>query len=126
VTAGAELIVSMPCFDAETHVQYVADARAMGVRCTILPGVLPIGPAAAEFRRVCRAISVEVPAWLDEQIRSATTSAALAKLSNSLLTRHVRDLALRGAAAPHVYTLNSTDVLEPLRDAGFQPLKHRL
>ena len=74
VSTGAELVVCMPCFDAGTYATFVADARALGVRCDLLPGVLPVGAVGSEFRRVCRAIAVEVPAWLDEQIRACTTT----------------------------------------------------
>ena len=74
VAAGAELVVSLPCFDAETHSEFAADARAAGVRCPILPGLLPVGSVAADFRRICRAIAVEVPKWLDDQLLATSTS----------------------------------------------------
>lgn len=74
VAAGAELVVSLPCFDAETHSEFAADARAAGVRCPIVPGLLPVGSVAADFRRICRAIAVEVPKWLDDQLLATSTS----------------------------------------------------
>lgn len=126
VAAGAELVVCLPCFDGETHTKYAADARVAGVNCPLLPGVLPVGSNEADFRRTCRAMAVDVPAWLDEQIRAVPTANGLTDFGNALLVRLVRRLQAQGAAPPHVYTLNSAAVLESLALAGFLPLKHRV
>ena len=70
VLAGAERVVCLPCFDAETHWSFVADARAARISCPIAPGLLPIY-SAAEFRHVCRALAVDPPAWLEAKLRAA-------------------------------------------------------
>ena len=76
VAAGAERVICLPCFDAETHWSFVADARAAGVYCPIAPGILPI-TNIAEFRRICHALLVEPPKWLDAKLRGATSTACV-------------------------------------------------
>ena len=73
VRAGAELVLCLPCFEASTFRGFVQDARAAGVSCPIAPGVLPL-VEAAEFRRICRSLSVELPESLDSSLKRATTS----------------------------------------------------
>ena len=70
--AGADQVICLPCFDAQAHSEYVAAARKAGVRCPIVPGALHISNVA-EFRRICRALCVEPPAWLEAQLREATS-----------------------------------------------------
>lgn len=168
VSVGAELVVCMPCFDAQTHSSYVSDARGMGVSVPVLPGVLLIRGPAGDFRRICRSIDVEIPAWLERRLKEGSTEAcvhfsprphscafararsfpstrsatcrrlltgcgawdpldrsAIGALGKELFVTMLRELAAQGAAPPHVYTLNSADVLDTLSGLGYRPLKHR-
>ena len=116
-------------FDAAAHTAFVADCRRIaGVPSSIpvLPGVLPLFEPA-QFRRLCRQLHITVPAALDAALSNAegTSEAALRALSDEYLAKLMRELSASGAEPPHVYTLNSADVLRSMGDAGFRPLKHR-
>uniref|UniRef100_A0A7S2JL28 Methylenetetrahydrofolate reductase (NAD(P)H) n=1 Tax=Haptolina brevifila TaxID=156173 RepID=A0A7S2JL28_9EUKA len=124
VLAGAERVVCLPCFDAETHWSFVADARAARISCPIAPGLLPIY-SAAEFRHVCRALAVDPPAWLEAKLRAAAGTKEVAALGESLLVQQLEALNSSRACTPHIYTLNSEAILQPLALAGYKPLKHR-
>ena len=125
--AGAEMVVSLPVFEAAEHARFVADARNAGVACPVLPGILPLC-GASEFRRLCRALYVTPPAETERQLdaESAKGDEAVKQLAQGTLVRLVEELRAQGACAPHVYTLNSPSVLSYLAAAGFRPLKHRL
>lgn len=125
--AGASQVVCLPSFDAATHMQYVADARALGVEARVLPGLLPV-LEAAEFRRICRALHVTPPAWLEARISEAAASSepgAVHACGAGLLKQLAAELGQAGACAPHVYTLNSAAALDALLHAGYRPLQHR-
>lgn len=42
VDAGADVILTQMFFDVEVFVQFVADCRAAGIACPILPGIMPM------------------------------------------------------------------------------------
>ena len=42
VDAGADYVVSQLVFDATVFQRFVADCRSIGIRCLIVPGVMPI------------------------------------------------------------------------------------
>ena len=101
VSAGAELVLCLPCFEASTFGGFVKDARAAGVSCPIAPGVLPI-VEAAEFRRVCRALAVELPESLETSLKHATTSESV-PCPLPTVCMHTAGLALPHAHATCVH-----------------------
>lgn len=42
VDAGADFIITQLFFQPETFLKYEADCRAIGIKCPIIPGILPI------------------------------------------------------------------------------------
>jgi 5,10-methylenetetrahydrofolate reductase len=127
VAAGAETVVCLPTFESRDHAQFVADARRAGIGdgIAVLPGLLPLC-AAAEFRRICRALHVALPPQLERDLEAARSADEVRALSETTLVRLMRGLERQDSCVPHVYTLNSAAVLEALAAAGVTPLKHRL
>jgi methylenetetrahydrofolate reductase (NADPH) len=60
VDAGADFIITQLFFRAETFLKYVADCRASGIQCPILPGILPI-QSYDSLRHICKLSKLEVP-----------------------------------------------------------------
>ena len=50
VDAGADYVVSQLVFDATVFQRFVADCRSIGIRCLIVPGVMPITGTACGMR----------------------------------------------------------------------------
>jgi len=42
VDAGADFIITQLFFRADTFLKFLADCRAVGITCPILPGIFPI------------------------------------------------------------------------------------
>ena len=124
--AGAEMVISLPIFEAAEQARFVGDARNAGVACPVVPGILPLC-TPSDFRRLCRALYVEPPAALERQLDAAAAKGedAVGQLAQATLVRLVDELKAQGGSAPHVYTLNSPAALSYLAAAGFRPLKHR-
>lgn len=57
VEAGADFIITQVLFDAGMYAAFVGRCREAGIRCPILPGVMPIqvrgGPCTARAVRAC-------------------------------------------------------------------------
>ena len=126
IEAGAEMVISLPIFEAAEQARFVGDARNAGVACPVVPGILPLC-TPSDFRRLCRALYVEPPAALERQLEAAAAKGedAVGQLAQATLVRLVDELKAQGGSAPHVYTLNSPAALSYLAAAGFRPLKHR-
>ena len=126
VAAGAECVMSLPIFDVASYKTYVDELRAAGVGAAVpvLPGILPLC-APAEFRRLCRSLHLTPPAEVEAQLNAATTAQAVAATSRSSLAALTRALRDARMGAPHIYTLNSAELVADLAAAGYRPLKHR-
>ncbi len=53
VDAGADYVVSQLVFDVTVFQRFVADCRSIGIRCQIVPGVMPITGAACLLAARC-------------------------------------------------------------------------
>ena len=123
VAAGAELIQCVPCFEATTVTRFVADLRAAGVQCEVVAGVMPIR-SHAELKRAARQLGIEVPSWLQTELR-ALADTAVPAYGDQLCARLCTEL-MAGGVVPLVCTLNQRDTLTMLQTAGCRPLKHRV
>lgn len=126
VAAGAECVVSLPTFDAASHVAFVAELRAAGVgdAVPILPGILPLCELG-ELRRLCRTLQVTLPNAVEQQLCAATSAEAVAAVRCTSLAAHIRELRAAGTDTAHLYTLNAAELVVDLAKADFVPLKHR-
>tara|TARA_B110001452_G_scaffold255244_1_gene247498 strand:- start:117 stop:1001 length:885 start_codon:yes stop_codon:yes gene_type:complete len=122
VAAGAELVQCVPCFEAATVTRFVADVRAAGVQCEVVAGLMPIR-SHAELKRAARQLGIEVPAWLQTELR-ALADTAVPAYGDQLCARLCTELMADGVV-PLVCTLNQRDTLAMLQTAGYRPLKHR-
>ena len=126
VAAGAELVLSLPTFDATALMSFAADAKRAGVACPVKAGLLPL---TSDMRRLCASLHVTPPDNLAKQIDDAAArggEAAVRRIADAHLASLVSDLIAAGGHPPHVYTLNEQAALASLAAAGYTPLKHRV
>ena len=111
VDAGADRIITQFFFDNAHYLRFVERARAAGIWCPILPGIVPIH----NFRQVAgfgAKTGTSVPAWLarkfdgldDDERTSHLVAAAVA-------AEQVGDLVDEGVRQFHFYTLNRADLV---------------
>jgi methylenetetrahydrofolate reductase (NADPH) len=111
VDAGADRIITQFFFDNAHYLRFVERARAAGIWCPILPGIVPIH----NFRQVAGFASktgTSVPAWLarkfdgldDDEKTSHLVAAAVA-------AEQCADLVDEGVRQFHFYTLNRADLV---------------
>lgn len=111
IDAGAEYVITQPVFDAKIFLSFVARCAEQGIRCPILPGVLPVA-----HRRQLRTLG------LLERRGAAGLAAALeaaealgeAEVRQAVIhfTRElVRALFAGGAGGVYLFTMNTDAVI---------------
>jgi len=107
VEAGADFVITQLFFKAATFKKFHDDCRAVGIKCPIIPGVMPI-QSYDSLRHIVKLSKLEVP----EEIRNVVTPLkgnddAIRNFGVHQATEMIRELFTSGyAAGAHLYTLN--------------------
>ena len=107
VDAGADFIITQLFFKAATFKKFVDDCRAIGIKCPIIPGVMPI-QSFDSLRHIVKLSKLEVP----DEIRDIVfplkdNDDAIRNFGIHQATQMIRDLFNSGyAPGVHFYTLN--------------------
>lgn len=108
VDAGADMIITQMFFDVECFVQFVADCRAAGIACPILPGIMPIQNYGG-FNRMAGFCKSRVPQRLRDAIEAVKDDDAAVKLLGAkecaATCRRILDSGTCGRGL-HFYSLN--------------------
>ncbi|PAA49218.1 hypothetical protein BOX15_Mlig003569g1 [Macrostomum lignano] len=120
VDAGADFIITQLFFEADTFLKFQSDCRQLGIRCPIIPGVLPI-QAYQSLRHIVKLSKLAVP---DEIIRTIEpikeNDEAIRNYGIFQCTQLCRKLLESGEVhGIHFYTLNrEVATIEILRNIG--------
>jgi methylenetetrahydrofolate reductase (NADPH) len=120
IDAGADFIITQLFFKADDFIKYVKDCRDLGIKCPIIPGILPI-QSYDSLRHICKLSKLTVPKEIvnalenikdnDEAIRAYGIDSAVCLCKQLLDSGVVHGL--------HFYTLNrEVAVTEILRKLG--------
>jgi len=119
VAAGASFIVTQLFFVNAAYFDFVARARAIGIHCPILPGIMPV-TNLAQIQRFATLCGATLPQTFQTQLLAAGTDGeAVTHLGIDYASAQCRELLKKGAPGIHFYTLNKSratqEVLEHLR-----------
>ncbi|CAF1872641.1 hypothetical protein F2Q70_00028823 [Brassica cretica] len=106
VDAGADLIVTQLFFDTDMLLKFVNDCRQIGIKCPIVPGIMPINNYKGFLRMIgfCKTkIPAEVMAAL-EPIQD--NEEAVKAYGIHLGTEMCKKILAHGIKSLHLYTLN--------------------
>ncbi|KAE8658438.1 Methylenetetrahydrofolate reductase 1 [Hibiscus syriacus] len=106
VDAGADLIVTQLFYDTDIFLKFVNDCRQIGIKCPIVPGIMPINNYKGFLRMTgfCKTkIPDEVTAAL-EPIKD--NDEAVKAYGIHLGTEMCRKIIANGIKTLHIYTLN--------------------
>lgn len=111
VDAGADFIVTQLCFQFERLAQFVKDCRQVGIRCPIIPGILPIHNMRV-FNKIAT-FSATIPENIAENIMKLenTSQDVFEDYACGLLAGQIGELQKLGFSAIHLYTLNYERVI---------------
>jgi methylenetetrahydrofolate reductase (NADPH) len=108
VDAGLDFVVTQLFFDNRVYFDFVARARAAGIRVPIVPGLMPIRTVAG-IERMTTLSGASIPAALRAELeRCRHDDAAVSALGIAQTTAQAVELLHGGAPGIHFYTLNQS------------------
>jgi methylenetetrahydrofolate reductase (NADPH) len=127
VDAGATRIITQFFFDNAHYLRFVEAARAAGIWCPILPGIVPIH----NFKQVASFASktgTSMPAWVARRFDGLEDDPATTNLvAAAVAAEQVHDLVDQGVRQFHFYTLNRADLVYAICHLlGLRPRAHAL
>lgn len=119
VDAGADWVITQLFFDNADYHDFVRRARAAGISCPIVPGIMPV-TSFAQTRKFTELCGARLPARMVEELtRIQEDKEAVVRYGIDYAARQCRDLLEAGAPGIHFYTLNrslsTATILERLR-----------
>jgi methylenetetrahydrofolate reductase (NADPH) len=119
VAAGADSAITQYFYNADAYLRFVDEARRLGVRAPIVPGIMPI-TNFAQLARFSDACGAEIPRWIRQRLQGyGDDREAIRAFGLDVVTALCERLLAAGAPGLHVYTMNQADAtLELWRRLG--------
>jgi methylenetetrahydrofolate reductase (NADPH) len=114
VDCGADFVVTQLFFRNEDYFSFVESARSLGIRCRIVPGIMP-ALSWGQIQRMAERCGASIPDGLAEALRAAGDDRARSeRVGIDWATAQCEELLVRGAPGIHVYTLNQSRAAEEI------------
>jgi len=110
VDAGADRAISQFFFSADCFFRFRDEAAAAGIKCEIVPGILPVSNVATT-RRFAQTCGASIPQWLDELFEGLDELPAARQLIAATVAAELcGQLYAGGIRCFHFYTLNRAEL----------------
>jgi methylenetetrahydrofolate reductase (NADPH) len=108
VAAGLDFVITQLFFDSGDYFDFVARARAAGIRVPIIAGIMPI-TNFAQIQRFTQLCGAKIPTRLHNRLAAVQNDeAAVRAIGIEHATAQCRELLAGGAPGIHFYTLNQS------------------
>ena len=108
VAAGCNFLITQFFFDNARYFDFVARARAAGISCPIIPGILPISQYS-QLARFVRISGAHIPDSLQKELDAHKDQPEqIAQIGREYAVAQCRELLMMGAPGIHFYTLNKS------------------
>jgi methylenetetrahydrofolate reductase (NADH) len=114
VDSGADFVVTQLFFRNEDYFGFVERARALGIGCRIIPGIMP-ALSWPQMQRMAALCGARIPPELAESLEAAADDRVRSeRVGTEWATAQCEDLLRRGAPGIHLYTLNQSRAAEEI------------
>lgn len=114
VNSGADFVVTQLFFRNEDYFHFVDRARTIGIRCRIIPGVMP-ALSWPQIQRMAKLCGAGIPRALAADLEAAGSDPTRSeRVGTDWAMAQCEDLLRRGAPGIHVYTLNQSRAAEQI------------
>lgn len=108
VDAGCDFLVTQLFFDNKRYFDFVARARAAGIYCRIIPGIIPL-TQYAQMERFVKLSNTAIPVYFAEQLETYKDNPEkIRQIGMDFAVQQCRDLLMMGAPGLHFFTLNKS------------------
>lgn len=105
---GADFFVSQLFFDNKCYLNFVDQAQQIGIRCRILPGIIPL-TSYGQIKRFTELSGTAIPEILIDKIESAKDNPRrIYQIGVDFAIAQCKELLEKGAPGIHFYTLNKS------------------
>ncbi len=106
VESGASFLITQLFFDNQVYFDFVAAARAAGIKVPIIAGVIPVA-SFAQTKRICDLCDASIPPRLEAAFAAAGgDEKAEFELGVAFAAQQCSELLLAGVPGIHFYALN--------------------
>jgi methylenetetrahydrofolate reductase (NADPH) len=106
VAAGASSAITQYFYNADAYARFVDDARRLGVKVAVVPGVMPI-TSSTQLMRFSDACGAEIPRWIRQRLMAyGDDSASIKAFGLDVVSALCEQLRRAGAPGLHFYTMN--------------------
>jgi methylenetetrahydrofolate reductase (NADPH) len=106
VDQGIDFLITQLFFDNRDYFAFLEKARAAGIQCPVIPGILPVSDLA-QIKRFVLKCGAKIPeAFLDRLEQTAGVSDQVQRIGVEHATLQCRELLESGVPGIHFYTLN--------------------
>lgn len=106
VDAGADLIITQLFYDTDIYLKFVNDCRQIGIKCPIVPGIMPINTYAG-FIRMAGFCKTKIPSEITAALEPIKDNEeAVRAYGIHLGTEMCKKILAHGIKTLHLYTLN--------------------
>ncbi|KAJ3669115.1 hypothetical protein LUZ60_011065 [Juncus effusus] len=106
VDAGADLIITQLFYDTDIFLKFVNDCRQIGIKCPIIPGIMPIHNYKS-FLRMTFFCKTRIPNEISEKLEEIKDNEEAVKEYGIYIgTEMCRKILASGIKSLHIYTLN--------------------
>eukprot|EP00755_Sulcionema_specki_P002390 Sspe_Gene.26692::Locus_11223_Transcript_1_1_Confidence_1.000_Length_2022::g.26692::m.26692/K00297/metF, MTHFR; methylenetetrahydrofolate reductase (NADPH) len=108
VDAGADLVITQLFYDADIFLDFVQDCRKAGIKCPIIPGIMPINTYHQFSRMVKLYCKKKTPAItaLNEKLRGKLDDDEVKNVGVQEVTMIIKKLMRKGVRGFHFFTQN--------------------
>lgn len=108
VDAGADFLVTQLFFENKYYFNFLNKARALGINCRIIPGIIPI-TSFRQIERFTKMSAARIPASLVEKIEANRDHPEkMYDIGVEFTVNQCKELLQKGAPGLHFYTLNKS------------------
>lgn len=106
VAAGASSAITQYFYNVDAYVRFVDDARRLGVKVAVVPGVMPI-TSSTQLMRFSDACGAEIPRWIRQRLMAyGDDSVSIKAFGLDVVSALCEQLRRAGAPGLHFYTMN--------------------
>jgi methylenetetrahydrofolate reductase (NADPH) len=108
VEAGADSAITQYFYNPDAYFAFVDAAAALGVRCPVVPGIMPI-TNYTQLARFSDACGAEIPRWVRRRLEGyGDDLESLRRFGHEVVLGLCRRLLAGGAPGLHFYTMNQS------------------